>query len=420
MGKHNKKKEKKRIYIRLFEKNTYNKENNNDVKQIFRYLETEQIDTYAKIINILAVVLSGAYFITNYLYNLNFKMSCQSYYNIPAKYFSDSIDLKLIYLFLALLLIFTILSPILLKDKYINTDSKNKISGYVFYVIFLVLMGSMLGIINILNFATIIDYFHFNKEILNKIFQWVLININIITVVIIVSGILCLVLLAINVKYKKILNIILFFLFFIHITLFIGGIYTKLNTNISDKEKYETLLWNNKTMAILSAVDKKYLIVEYIIDENGKTILLTNNYWVSDISNSGLSYKKLGPNPSILFNYLQKVSDDVNKTIWYKFLGNIDWNLKQGVNLNGEELYNNLEISKFHSLVSELNMYDKFINKLNRNEYKNLRTAWDKLYLEMYKLYINNLESQNNNENKTDTLIKYIKDFSNESLAFSY
>ena len=64
--------------------------------------------------------------------------------------------------------------------------------------------------------------------------------------------------------------------------------------NVENKTVYETTIYEDKNMAILSDLDDKVLIVEYEINENKETKLKTYNYKIVDKENLILSYKDLG------------------------------------------------------------------------------------------------------------------------------
>ena len=64
--------------------------------------------------------------------------------------------------------------------------------------------------------------------------------------------------------------------------------------NVENKTRYETTVYEDKNMAILSDLDDKVLIVEYEINENKEAMLKTYNYMIVDKENLVISYKNLG------------------------------------------------------------------------------------------------------------------------------
>ena len=86
--------------------------------------------------------------------------------------------------------------------------------------------------------------------------------------------------------------ILILVLFFI---MLIQAIYVKFSySNVENKTIYETTIYEDKNMAILSDLDDKVLIVEYEINENKEAMLKTYNYMIVDKENLVISYKDLG------------------------------------------------------------------------------------------------------------------------------
>ena len=74
----------------------------------------------------------------------------------------------------------------------------------------------------------------------------------------------------------------------------IGALCVKFSYNAESKTIYETTVYEDKNMAILSDLDDKVLIAEYEINENKETMLKTYNYMIVDKENLVISYKDLG------------------------------------------------------------------------------------------------------------------------------
>ena len=97
-----------------------------------------------------------------------------------------------------------------------------------------------------------------------------------------------------NEKWKNYFNMFTGVILSLFINMLIGALCVKFSYNAESKTIYETTVYEDKNMAILSDLDDKVLIVEYEINENKETILKTYNYMIVDKENLVISYKDLG------------------------------------------------------------------------------------------------------------------------------
>ena len=97
-----------------------------------------------------------------------------------------------------------------------------------------------------------------------------------------------------NHKWKKYFNGFIIVIFSLFSIMLIQAISARFSYNAKSKIIYETTIYEDKNMAILSDLDDKVLIVEYEINENKETILKTYNYMIVDKENLVISYKDLG------------------------------------------------------------------------------------------------------------------------------
>ena len=97
-----------------------------------------------------------------------------------------------------------------------------------------------------------------------------------------------------NEKLKKYFNMFAAVIFGLSFIMLIVPLFVRFSYNPESKTIYETTIYEDKNMAILSDLDDKVLIAEYEINENKETILKTYNYIIVDKENLVISYKDLG------------------------------------------------------------------------------------------------------------------------------
>ena len=161
-----------------------------------------------------------------------------------------------------------------------------------------VAMGCVFSILNIKNLFEIIKVIERNEVAIFVINH--ILKISILITIFSVIGVICFtyndeIESKLNNKWKKYFDtfiIIILSLFFI---VLIKAMNVKFSyNNVENKTIYETTIYEDKNMAILSDLDDKVLIAEYEINENKETMLKTYNYMIVDKENLVISYKDLG------------------------------------------------------------------------------------------------------------------------------
>ena len=258
-------------------------------------VNADRIEKLTLIGGFIFTIISVVYFAVNYFYNQMYKQKNQSYYGIPSKYFQGSIEDKVFYLILVIILICIIFSSLLLLYNIKNRT--DKIIDRLMVKITAFAMGVVFWILNIKNLFDIIEIIEKNKFTIfvnNHIF-----GVSMIIAMFSVVGIICITYndeigSKLNEKWKKYFNMFAWVIFGLSFIMLIVALRVKFSYNAESKTIYETIVYEDKNMAILSDLDDKVLIVEYEINENKETILKTYNYMIVDKENLVISYKDLG------------------------------------------------------------------------------------------------------------------------------
>lgn len=266
-----------------------------EIESIVDKVDTNKIEKLTLIGGFIFTIMGGVYFVANYLYNQRYKQKNQSYYGIPSKYFQGSIEDKVFYLILVIILICIIFSSLLLLYNIKNRT--DKIIDRLMVKITAFAMGVVFWILNIKNLFDIIEIIEKNKFTIfvnNHIF-----GVSMIIAMFSVVGIICITYndeigSKLNEKWKKYFNMFAWVIFGLSFIILIVALGVKFSYNAESKTIYETIVYEDKNMAILSDLDDKVLIVEYEINENKETILKTYNYMIVDKENLVISYKDLG------------------------------------------------------------------------------------------------------------------------------
>ena len=265
-----------------------------EIESIVDKVDTNKIEKLTLIGGFIFTIMGGVYFVANYLYNQRYKQKNQSYYGIPSKYFQESIEDKVFYLILVIILICIIFSSLLYKKLIKN---KTDIFNNILRACVAVIMGFTFSFLNIKNLFDIIEIIEKNKFTIfvnNHIF-----GVSMIIAMFSVVGIICITYndeigSKLNEKWKKYFNMFAWVIFGLSFIILIVALGVKFSYNAESKTIYETIVYEDKNMAILSDLDDKVLIVEYEINENKETILKTYNYMIVDKENLVISYKDLG------------------------------------------------------------------------------------------------------------------------------
>lgn len=257
-------------------------------------VDTEKIEKLTLVGGFIFTIISGVYYISNYVFNQIYKQNSQKYYGIPSKYFKGSIEDTAFYLALLIILIGIIFGlPLYVKFMKNRTYKfSNILTGFVSLIMGLVF--SFLNIKNLQDITVIMD----SNGILIFVSKHI-VKISMIITIFSVMAVECFTYMdEIKIKFnrfKKLLDILIRGMLVFFVSLLVAAISVKFSyNNVENKTVYETTIYEDKNMAILSDLDDKVLIVEYEINENKETKLKTYNYKIVDKENLILSYKDLG------------------------------------------------------------------------------------------------------------------------------
>ena len=273
------------------------------MESIIRKVDTDKIEKITLIGGFIFTIVTGVYYSINYVYNQIYKINSQAYYGIPSKYFQGSIEDKVFYLSLLIILICIIFSSLLYKKLIKN---KTDIFNNILRACVTVIMGFTFSFLNIKNLfdimksiesntATIFVNNHVNESLIFVII-FSLIGVIGITYIDEIES-------KLNDKWKKYFDNLIIAILVLFFIMLIQAIYVKFSySNVENKTIYETTIYEDKNMAILSDLDDKVLIVEYEINENKEAMLKTYNYMIVDKENLVISYKDLGEKIIVMKN----------------------------------------------------------------------------------------------------------------------
>lgn len=252
-----------------------------------------------KVIPFLVSIIPVIDFVCNFLY----KNNCEKFYNIPARYFSQSIYNTLILAFFAVLLVVLAIIPAIKQHWERN---KNRLSTLktVYNVSLSVGIGLVAGLMNTLYLIETINLFSEINYPYNSISSlFFSIDENIFIVIILAITLICVLGLLFNYKFPNIRNrflkysvsIIVALSIAFNILMVIGGITTRFinSYSIQYKTKYEIASVQDEKFAVLSDYENKKLVVKFdILDNNGqKTYTFkTNEYFFIDPDECTFSY----------------------------------------------------------------------------------------------------------------------------------
>ena len=94
---------------------------------------------------VITGIISEAYIAINFVTSYSYKLDCQQHYNIPAKYFSSSIDSKLFYLLIMIALAVSLFLPAILRHR----QSQLKVVDNVCYTLLAILIGLGISCVNL-------------------------------------------------------------------------------------------------------------------------------------------------------------------------------------------------------------------------------------------------------------------------------
>lgn len=91
------------------------------IKRITQHEKTIEI-----IGSIIAIVVA-AYPIINYVHNLSYQSDCEQFYNVPGKYFNDSIGKNIVFIVLLIVLMFFAIAPAIMRKYGIKRELKQRL-----------------------------------------------------------------------------------------------------------------------------------------------------------------------------------------------------------------------------------------------------------------------------------------------------
>lgn len=278
-----------------------------NIKQI-----VNNIELIAKKGLVFASAFGVLYFVINLICNYIYQNNCAKYYKIPAKYFSKTIDIDLIFIGLALLLLVISVIPVLIQRYSVKckTDTNEKLA----YMIFLeVIVGMTVGFVNIYYLILIFNNSNIPDWIKN-IYAIIIFPHNEYTAIfiIILFYVACVVLLLLNHNFKKIkrsfvrkfLYSFMCILIVFNILIVLMGICSKVNPPIMDKTSYEIISIQNDKYVVLSEYDNKCLCVKYKVKKEqrqNRFTLYTDSYYFFSREEGSYSYIQMKEPPTIYY-----------------------------------------------------------------------------------------------------------------------
>lgn len=133
----------------------------------------------------VVVIITLAYQIINYVHNMKYQTDCEKFYNVPGKYFSESVNKSALYMAFMLLLIMLAIIPVIMRR--VETKKKAETRGFIVYIIvFTIFLSTQVGIVNVYNLELISNRF-FGGIIDDWINDNVLLTFIMITVILLIA-----------------------------------------------------------------------------------------------------------------------------------------------------------------------------------------------------------------------------------------
>ena len=272
-------------------------------------MSTEKLISKREIIISIVGVFITLYPIVNSIFNLVYQIKCENFYHIPGKYFNSNVDYTLLYLACAILLVAMVVYPVIMHkiDKKNGVISKR---AFLFDVFLSIIMGMVLGIINVYNLLEIMKKTYHSGFIFSIINNW-LNNHAIFTVfIIIVMGTLSIVGYVLIDKFKdfknkyikKAFDIILIISIIFNIFLFLYGTIYKLIITVEENTAYEMITYDEKNYIALTTYKDKILAVEF---ERNEDVYILKTYQYVFIDQLSCKYEYLDFKSSPLIQYCE-------------------------------------------------------------------------------------------------------------------
>lgn len=263
-----------------------------------------KLSSYKKIIFGLAGILVSAYPIVNIVYNALYQIKSEALYGIPGKYFHDSVDNRLMYLGCIVILMGMCAIPVIIKKHDEKSLGQKKVSNAYVYFLSIVL-GVPVGVLNVDNWLAIMKHVYKKDSWFGNIVSFLSQN-TYIMIFIIILGSMAVLGLTYNFQIIKSHFLKEFFIkmfaiaFALSFTLAIGGVVCRLSINLEDQTKYELVVIDKQSYAVLAEDDEKILAVPYIETKDEEFVFDTRKYYFFDKYQGTYQYVYMKNPPQII------------------------------------------------------------------------------------------------------------------------
>lgn len=266
--------------------------------------KTQKLSSYKKIIFGLAGILVSAYPIVNIVYNALYQIKSEALYGIPGKYCHDSVDNRLMYLGCIVILMGMCAIPVIIKKHDEKSLGQKKVSNAYVYFLSIVL-GVPVGVLNVDNWLAIMKHVYKKNSWFGNIVSFLSQN-TYIMIFIIILGSMAVLGLTYNFQIIKSHFLKEFFIkmfaiaFALSFTLAIGGVVCRLSINLEDQTKYELVVIDKQSYAVLAEDDEKILAVPYIETKDEEFVFDTRKYYFFDKYQGTYQYVYMKNPPQII------------------------------------------------------------------------------------------------------------------------
>lgn len=266
--------------------------------------KTKKLSSYKKIIFGLAGILVSAYPIVNIVYNALYQIKSEALYGIPGKYFHDSVDNRLMYLGCIVILMGMCAIPVIIKKHDEKSLGQKKVSNAYVYFLSIVL-GVPVGVLNVDNWLAIMKHVYKKNSWFGNIVSFLSKN-TYIMIFIIILGSMAVLGLTYNFQIIKSHFLKEFFIkmfaiaFALSFTLTIGGVVCRLSINLEDQTKYELVVIDKQSYAVLAEDDEKILAVPCIETKDEDFVFDTRKYYFFDKYQGTYQYVYMKNPPQII------------------------------------------------------------------------------------------------------------------------
>lgn len=248
--------------------------------------------------SIIAIVVA-IYPIINYVHNLSYQSDCEQFYNIPGKYFNDSIGKNIVFIVLLVILMLFAIAPAIMRKYEIKKGIETK-ATLVYIICLTIYLGYIVGIVNAYNLDLIMRR---TNNVINNFINAHAMPIILCVMLMFIISLLCIVLMKEikDMKYKiiKVTIIVMFSISgFISAMLMVYGTMYKLGTEVKDVTKYEFVEKDNQSYIVVADYNDKKVVMKYYI-KKGKCYIDAEKYYFID-DQAVFSYKDLEVPPKIV------------------------------------------------------------------------------------------------------------------------